>query len=146
LEEQSFTAGLLHDIGQLLFAANLPKQFGQAVARASELRQSLWEAEVQQIGASHAELGACLLGTWGLPGAIVEAVALHHSLGQSQDECFTALAAVHAANVFAHEAVRGTSTLLDPQLEREYLSRLGLKQGPEHWRRNCLDTREKDQA
>ena len=37
------------------------------------------QAEKRELGASHAEVGAYLLGIWGLPSAIVEAVALHHT-------------------------------------------------------------------
>jgi hypothetical protein len=37
------------------------------------------EAETRVLGASHAEVGAYLLGLWGLPYPIVEAVARHHT-------------------------------------------------------------------
>jgi hypothetical protein len=39
---------------------------------------SEYGAEQQVLGVTHAELGAYLLGLWGLPYAIVEATAYHH--------------------------------------------------------------------
>jgi HD-like signal output (HDOD) protein len=57
----AYTAGLLCDVGQLVLAS------------APHVTQSsTW-------GARHAEIGAFLLGLWGLPFQIVEAVADHHA-------------------------------------------------------------------
>lgn len=39
----------------------------------------LIECERRTTGATHAQIGAYLLGLWGLPYSIVEAVALHHA-------------------------------------------------------------------
>ena len=85
---QSFTAGLLHDIGKLLFAANLPAEFAEAIAIARERHCPLWEAENQVLGANHAEVGAGLLGIWGLPARVVEAVALHHNPAAARKKDF----------------------------------------------------------
>jgi hypothetical protein len=40
---------------------------------------TLSEAQQQVLGACHAQVGASLLGMWGLPPSVVEAVALQHS-------------------------------------------------------------------
>jgi HD-like signal output (HDOD) protein len=47
------------------------------MARAETL--PLAECERRTVGATHAEMGAYLLGLWGLPYPIVEAVAVHHA-------------------------------------------------------------------
>ena len=49
-------------------------------------------------GTTHAEVGAYLLGLWGLPDPIVEAVAWHHNPGGCPGKAFTPLTAVHAAD------------------------------------------------
>jgi HD-like signal output (HDOD) protein len=59
----AFTAGLLSDVGLLLLAAKAPEL----------LRQ-----DESKLGFSHGGAGAYLLGLWGLPPAVVEAVAFHH--------------------------------------------------------------------
>ena len=52
---------------------------------------------------SHAELGAYLLGIWGMPYPIVEAVANHHRPTRVEQDSFGILAAVHVATGLAHE-------------------------------------------
>ena len=136
LSEQAFAAGLLHDIGKLLLAANLAEPFGQALALAKAEQCELWEAENQVFGATHAELGACLLGIWGLPIPVVKAVALHHNPGRSPGQTFSALTAVHAANVFEHESCPERA-LPGPTLDADYLNKLGLDKRAEEWRRQC---------
>ncbi len=57
----------------------LVQECPDALARALQLSQSenlpLFECERRATGATHAEIGAYLLGLWGLPYSIVEAVA-----------------------------------------------------------------------
>jgi putative nucleotidyltransferase with HDIG domain len=79
--EEAYTAGMLHDLGKLALAANLPRQYSEAAMLAASRNLPLWEAEEQALGANHAELGASMLAIWGLPVAIIEAVALHHQPG-----------------------------------------------------------------
>jgi HD-like signal output (HDOD) protein len=46
----------------------------------------------------HATVGACLLGLWGLPLPVVEAVAYHHEPGRLVDGDRELVAIVHAAD------------------------------------------------
>jgi HD-like signal output (HDOD) protein len=138
IADHASAAGLLHDIGQLLFAANLPEAFGQAMIRASEENLGLWEAETLTLGACHGELGGCLLAIWGLPIPVVEAVALHHRPSQSGDRGFGALTAVHAANVIAHQAWSDQPLATQSELDLNYLNALDLAPRVEVWRRHCL--------
>lgn len=139
LGEQAYAAGLLHDFGKVLFAANLPVDFGQAVTLAREEHVNLHLTENQTLGGSHAEIGACLLGIWGLPTPIVEAVALHHRPMAASQNVFGPVTAVHAANVFAHEMAPDNQTGAPLELDQAYLQQLGLSDRAELWRRHCQD-------
>ena len=55
-------------------------------------------AEQRVLGASHAEIGAYLLGIWGFPSSIVEAVAHHHSPENVAQTGFDSLAALCIAH------------------------------------------------
>lgn len=133
LAGQAFSAGILHDVGKLLFAANLTEEYGRTISTASQQKLTAWEAERLAFGASHAELGACLLGTWGLPLGVLRAIAWHHTPGQSDDGAFSILTAVHAANALAHAGQdKSTDTADSLRVDRNYLKRLGLT---EHWTR-----------
>jgi HD-like signal output (HDOD) protein len=77
--DDAWLAGLLHDIGYWVLIQECPKELGKAIQLARAEGLPLVECERQVTGASHAEIGAYLLGLWGLPYTIIEAVALHHT-------------------------------------------------------------------
>ena len=54
--------------------------------------------EPEFFGAAHPEVGACLLGLWGLPLELIEAVAYHHTPSRVQHAHTRVLAAVHVAD------------------------------------------------
>lgn len=136
ISETAFTAGLIHDMGKLILAANLPAMHGtieQLRQNKSDLPQR--EIEMQVLGTTHAELAACLLGTWGLPLPVLEAVSWHHCPAKSSDTGFTPLTAVHAANVFAYEMRCGSVTgAKAEEFDYGYLLRLGLGERRNAWR------------
>jgi putative nucleotidyltransferase with HDIG domain len=146
LADQAFTAGLLHDIGKLLLAENRSDLFGQALRRVRDEGGNVCAVEEQLVGASHAELGACLLGTWGLPRPIVEAVALHHTPSRTVDRTFNTLTAVHAANALAHEAWPTPTNTPSSPMDPDYLQLLNLEERSAVWREHCLEADPKGNA
>jgi len=125
--EDAFTAGMLHDMGKLMLADSLPEEFGRALQLAADERISLPEAEMEIFGATHAGLAAYLLGLWGLPAAIVEAVAFHHTPEMSGLKKYSALTAVHVANSLSDQT--GTTPV-----NLEYLADIGVSGRLEDWR------------
>jgi HD-like signal output (HDOD) protein/CheY-like chemotaxis protein len=80
----AFTAGLLHEVGQLVLATSRPDQFGIVVSQWRQAAESaeasaprLCDLELDGLGTSHSDAGASLLSLWGLPSDIVEAAAGH---------------------------------------------------------------------
>jgi HD-like signal output (HDOD) protein len=100
-------AALLCDIGTLVLEQGAPDEIAAVYAAAEEDGLPIHVAEKALLGSSHAEVGGYVLGLWGVPTAIVDAVLGHHELG-----CDAALlsAAVHVAHrivageVVSHEA------------------------------------------
>ena len=78
LADITMVAGMLHDVGKLILAWKFPERFKKLLAEAAEEHCPLYKVEEREYGFSHAEIGAYLLGLWGLPYILVEAVALHH--------------------------------------------------------------------
>jgi|SoiMethySBSTD1v2_1073268.scaffolds.fasta_scaffold274091_2 putative nucleotidyltransferase with HDIG domain len=136
---QAFTAGMLHDIGKLLLAANLPDAFKASLQKAREDKVQLWEAENSALGTTHAELGACLLGIWGLPTPIVEAVALHHYPTRFLSKQFCPLTAVHVANAFDYELRKDKAKLPGAVVDLNYLAELEVAEQLEAWRDLCQE-------
>lgn len=125
--EDAFTAGMLHDMGKLMLANSLPDEYEKALTLARSEQMPQTEAEMEVFGATHAGLAAYLLGLWGLPAAIVEAVAFHHTPEKSDLKKCSALTAVHVANVLSKE--EGTD-----KLKLDYLAEIGVADRLEDWR------------
>jgi HD-like signal output (HDOD) protein len=135
--DEIFTAGLLHDIGKLLFAANLADTYNQAWRLANCDQMPLHEAERATFGTTHAELGACLLGIWGLPLSILEAIAWHHTPALGGNHVFSPLTAVHVANALVYEKEANGSPTPVSRIDTEYLTALGLLHRCDNWRGIC---------
>ena len=130
-------AGQLHDVGQLVLAANLPDLYEQSRRQAAEQGVEPWQAEIELFGATHSEVGAYLLGIWGIPDVIVEAVAHHHRPIDAASGGFSPLTAVHVANVLAHERLDDAPTSPAAQVDEAYLGELGLLDRLSVWREAC---------
>jgi putative nucleotidyltransferase with HDIG domain len=133
--EDAFVAAILHDIGKLVLAAELPEEFEMAVAQAAPNAHPLHVAERQLHGITHAEVGAYLLGVWGLPYSVVEAVANHHAPTRVPQRGLDTLTAVYLANTLAHEQEQraGIGTPFEP-IDEAYVSSLGLTEKLPGWR------------
>ena len=125
--DDAFTAGMLHDMGKLMLANSLPDEFEKALALADAEQIPLADAEREIFGATHAGLAAFLFGLWGLPAAMVEAVAFHHEPEKSDLKQFSALTAVHVANALCDESQAGTLNL-------DYLRQIGVTSRLDDWR------------
>lgn len=135
--EQCFVAGMLHDVGRLVLAAGLPTEYSRVIEKVQSKAGCLSDTEREQFGATHAEVGAYLLGLWGLPDAIVEAVALHHNPAGATTLAMSPVAAVHVADVLANEveADQVEQLRLDTAALQEF-ERAGKW---ETWRAKCLE-------
>jgi HD-like signal output (HDOD) protein/ActR/RegA family two-component response regulator len=99
--DDAFTAGMLHGVGLLVLAKEDPYEFAAAIADARRAATPLHEVEYAHHGSSHAELGAYVLGLWGLPEAIVDGVAHQHRVDRLAGPALDTALVVHAATVLA---------------------------------------------
>ncbi len=98
IADDTLLAGLLHDIGYWVLAHECPADLNKALELGEGTGIPLHEAEGQILGASHAEVGAYLLGIWGFPYPIIEAVAHHHQPRRVVQTRFDVLAALVIAD------------------------------------------------
>jgi HD-like signal output (HDOD) protein len=102
MAEDAFLGGMLHDLGKLILAHNLPQCYQLVLDTAKAGNIPFYQAEQESYGVTHAEIGASLMLLWGMDDSIVEAVALHHDPSLCIAETFCPLTAVYAANIFEH--------------------------------------------
>ena len=135
----AFTAGILHDIGKLMFIAAVPDDYAKVIELQEANRISASEAERCVFNATHAELGAYLLGLWGLPDQIVEAIGCHHKPEESIGEAFSVVTAIHAANSLDNEMQLLPSHSM---VNLNYIESIGLGGHVDQWREKASGMRE----
>lgn len=112
--ELAATAALLSDVGLLLPGVAAPTADG---------------VPANDDSPHYAEAGAYLLGLWGLPMPIVEAVASHHQPGKSRSRGFWVGGAVHVARALTS----------GEEVDEKYLETVGLRDRLPAWRKMAED-------
>jgi putative nucleotidyltransferase with HDIG domain len=122
--EAVFTAGLLHDIGELVLFNRMPEEAYAALMQVLDSVDELqvYQAEQQILGFDHAQIGGELARQWKLPPLLEECIAYHHDIA-SASRFPREVAIVHIANILAVMAELRTQNLedvspIDPQAWR----------------------------
>jgi HD-like signal output (HDOD) protein len=126
--DELLIAGLLHDIGKVVIAVQLPeaqKEIGQ-LAREEGLTRR--QAETRVLGLDHARVGAWLAEHWNLPVSLRYALGYHHHPMNAQNGV-TAAAIVHVGDfltcLFEHGSGGDDHV---PALDPHAFKHLGLNQ------------------
>lgn len=118
----AFTAALLHDVGKVVMSMAHGEDYAALRRRPETPQRPLWQEEERLFGHHHGTAGALLLELWGLPGVVVEAVALHHTPHRTREGTTTPLTLVHIANALVHGDTPGASA--EAHLDFNYMQRL----------------------
>lgn len=144
--ENAFISGCFHDVGKLVFCAYMPKKYRQVPAYIAEHHCGEDEAERAVIGATHGEVGAYMLGLWGLKDVVVEAILFHHSPSMCRNPAPQLLPAVHFSNCLyyqAHENDNKDREMPIAVIDREYFEKHGISAKLDAWRELCQKTERK---
>lgn len=99
-EDNAFTAGLLHDIGQLVLASRFPRHFDAMIDYRERTDCLLVDAEQAVLGIDHAQIGRALTERWRFSPLISEAIARHHH--PEQAELRTLAHLIHISDAIVH--------------------------------------------
>ena len=94
-----YLAALFRDIGKLALDAHFGDEYSANIAKRLAAQDSFAEAERQEFGVDHAQIGAELARRWGLPDRVARAIGFHHAPpppGVEHDPLFDI---VHGADV-----------------------------------------------
>lgn len=103
LAEEAFAGALLHDVGSIVLAVGFPDEYQEITRRIAAGDGELLALETAAFGTNHAEVGACLLGLWGLPAPILDIVRYHHRPSDAPEASRAVAAAVYAAHLEADQ-------------------------------------------
>jgi putative nucleotidyltransferase with HDIG domain len=81
--EEVSVAGLLHDLGKVILLLTYQPQYEAALEQAAKRRISIYEAEMEAFGQTHAIVGLWLAEKWHFPPNLVEVIGYHHRPSQS---------------------------------------------------------------
>lgn len=131
--DDALLAGLLHNIGYWVLLQECPQQMQRAIDIARTHGIALHAAEEDVIGASHATIGAYLLGVWGLPHSVIEAVAFQHRphrVGQERFDVLAALVTAQTLQATSEPLLSGVAEGCEVVVDGRYLQAL---QAPFDW-------------
>jgi len=126
--QDALTAGLLHDVGTLILAVSMPKAIAAVLQTEKLSHQPRCQIELEKLGITHAQAGAYLLGLWGLPYPIVEAVAYHHMPAAAGERVFGITTAVSVADHLVDRQLG-----LRTEIDKEHLAKLGMLDKLKEW-------------
>ena len=99
--DESFVAGLLHDVGKVILAQYFKELFLQVWESMHNNGQSFCEAEKELLPANHARIGAHLAKRWQLPDNLIDAIGYHHTLRKTANNP-NLLMTIHIADIIVN--------------------------------------------
>ncbi len=106
LVDLAFVSGLLHDVGRIILATSFPEKYHNVITEATSSKRPLIDVEKEIIGTTHCNIGAYLLGLWGLPDQLVDAVAFHHAPELCENEETRKMVKIlHLSDLFTYDLV-----------------------------------------
>jgi len=99
--QSAFCAGIMHDIGKLLFELFTPKEYGEVCLRSKKNGTPLSETETLTLGLNHADIGRILADKWALP-LDLEYTIVHHHAPEKAHKIVELVSLIHLSDALAH--------------------------------------------
>ena len=135
----AYTASMIHDLGKLALVAEAPEMYSQVLDHATDNEVTLYEAELELLGTTHGQVGAYIIGLWGLPDSVLEALAFHDQPMACACTEFGILTIVHAASSLSGELDNSTDKGFTGAIDLEYLTSIGLEERLPVWHQACSE-------
>jgi hypothetical protein len=131
--DHAFTAGLLHDVGRMVYAQEIPDLYRQVLEQADRLWLPLEQVESRMLLINHADMMEKLLTSWRLPRPLIAPIGMHHlSMGNVRrlaPNSVTEIGTLALANALAHALMLGSSGNEAIYLTQDLVEGLGVLPG-----------------
>ncbi len=115
--EAAYVAGLMHDVGIMVFGYIIPEVYSAFLAKAAEIDKPLHVQEKETFGIDHSELGALYIQRWWkIEQAVELAVAQHHFPIHRDDEFRLIGQLVNVANAICNNQGYENGIQVFPQM------------------------------
>lgn len=136
LADEAMLAGMVHELGKLVLINSDNETWQQLYRDRKKLSQPFRIAEREALGTTYAEVGAYLIGLWGLSNTVVEAIAFHtHPADAPSSNHFNTLTALHLANTFNTNQNMGFAG--EHELDLDYLESVGVADRIDEFKKIC---------
>jgi HD-like signal output (HDOD) protein len=106
--DEAFIAGLIHDLGKIVFCQYLPKEFHRILQVTEKKKILIYDSEKELFGVTHQEVGGILAKKWNLPSSLQHAIEFHHEPLKTRDH-YLLTALVHCADILVRAMDFGNS-------------------------------------
>ena len=147
LSEESMLAGMVHELGKLVLINSDHESWRTLYLDRHNLTRPFFEAERETLGTTYCEIGAYLIGLWGLSSNVVEAVAFHAT--PSAAPCtgnFNSLTALYLANKFDEIDPESSDSIEHIGLDMDYLKSVGIIDRIDEFAQICIEEKMKRKA
>ncbi|MFH1419546.1 MAG: HDOD domain-containing protein [Planctomycetota bacterium] len=125
--EESFLAGLIHDLGLLVERQVYGKQIAEVIARHEAASTGFWELELEIIGADHQAFGMALANKWRFPMHLCNTIGYHHKPMELAETNRGLPTLIHLADILACRCGLGFSqTAAGTEYRDEILDLVGI--------------------
>ena len=106
--ERYFVAGMLHDVGRLVFYIQAPDDARIILRHAKNHECLLYDAEMELVGFDHGTIGGALMERWNMSPSLIESVRYHHRPAEA-GEHIVETCTIHLADLIANALKLGRS-------------------------------------
>lgn len=122
--DDSFTCGLLHDMGKLIFESTHPEFLDNVknVCLKKEVSPEVFEMVLS--GVNHGEIGAQIAEKWNFPQTLIDSIRYHHSPDLAPSENKKLCYLIYIADAMVHY---NDDSLAFDEIEQEALAEFNIK-------------------